>query len=112
MEASQCVKVQPAVLRQALTGKLHTTANCYWRLGKGTIKISWQDLETAKDARLKKQSRRIIQYDMSGKMMKEYPSLVEASKATGAAPANIREVATGKRKSAKGYLWKYADEMN
>jgi hypothetical protein len=107
-EASRRVKVQPVVLWQALTGKLHTTAGCYWRLGKGKAKINMHELESAKQLRLQKQSRRIIQYDMSGNKINEYPSLVEAEKATGAAPANIRKAATGKIKSAKGYLWKYA----
>jgi len=111
-EASKCAKVQPYVLARALTGKLHTTADCYWRLGKGKVRLSWQELERTDDMQLKKRSRRIIQYDMSGRMRKEYPSLVEASKATGAAPANIRKVAKGEIKSAKGFLWKYADEMN
>jgi hypothetical protein len=110
-DASRKVKVQPSILRQALTGKLHTTADCWWRLGKGKAKINVHELERAKQMQLQKRSRRIIQYDMSGNKMKEYPSLVEAEKATGAAPANIRKVATGKTQSANGYVWKYADEM-
>jgi hypothetical protein len=110
-DASRRVKVEPAILWKALTGKLHTTGDCYWRLGKGKAKINMQELERAKQMQLQKRLRGVIQYDMSGNKMKEYPSLVEAEKATGAAPANIRKVATGKIKSAKGYLWKYADEM-
>jgi len=49
----------------------------------------------------------IIQYDMTGTIIKEYPSIAEADRITGVKHSNIKRVLYGKTKQAGGYIWKY-----
>ena len=48
----------------------------------------------------------VSQYTMEGKLVKTYPSLAEAAKATGISYNNIREYSCGKRRPCGGYIWR------
>lgn len=50
--------------------------------------------------------KKIKQYDISGKLIKTYESMTQASKETGIPESNICCVANGKRKTAGHYIWK------
>lgn len=52
----------------------------------------------------------IIQYTKDGVFVAEYQSLKEACEHTGANAGSISCVCTGKRKTANGFIWKYAQE--
>ena len=49
----------------------------------------------------------ILQFDLNGKLLKEWNSLISASKKLGIGIGNITLVAQGKRKTTGGYIWKY-----
>lgn len=56
------------------------------------------------------QMRRVIQMDMEGNFIAEYPAVKKAAKAVGIRfPEAITMCCSGKNKSAYGYKWKYAD---
>ncbi len=52
-------------------------------------------------------SKKIGQYSMDGKYIKEYASLKDAEEETGIFKSNISKVCSGKLKSAGGFIWKY-----
>lgn len=52
-------------------------------------------------------SRAVIQMDLFGNFIQEFPSMADAQRA-GFSQGNISSVISGKRKSHKGYLWAFA----
>ena len=62
------------------------------------------------------QSKRILQYDKNGNFIKEYPSINEAARQLGKesvhGATNISMCARGITKTAYGYIWKFADDIN
>lgn len=61
-------------------------------------------------------SKRILQYDKNGNFIKEYPSAHEAARQLGKISVhgyqNILTCAWGKTKTAYGYIWRFADELD
>jgi len=57
-----------------------------------------------------KMSRPIIQLTIDGEFIAEYYGVTEASQKTGIHRQNISEVLNGRRKHARGFLWKYKDK--
>ena len=51
----------------------------------------------------------VIQMDTDGNVIKEWPSAREADRETGASYQNIYKCCRGKRKTAGGYMWRYAE---
>ena len=54
-------------------------------------------------------TRKIIQYDLEMNKVKEFNSIVEASKELNIGKSNIRGVLTNSRKTAGGFIFKYLD---
>lgn len=54
----------------------------------------------------KKLSKPVLQYDLDGNLIKEWPSAAEAGR-NGFNHNHISECCRGKLKSHKGYIWKY-----
>lgn len=52
-------------------------------------------------------AREINQYDLNGKFIRKYKSINQAKQETGI--CKISQVCLGKRKTAGGFIWKYAD---
>ena len=51
--------------------------------------------------------KKIIQYDLSGDFIKEWPSIISASKELNIGSNNISMCCSGKYKTCGGYIWKY-----
>jgi hypothetical protein len=51
----------------------------------------------------------VVQYSFDGKFITSWPSIASA-KRDGYDPAGISMCCSGKRKSANGYIWRYAGE--
>ena len=54
-------------------------------------------------------TRKIKQYNLDGILIKEFNSIVEASKEMGVSKGTIGGVLLGHRKTSAGFIWKYAD---
>lgn len=54
-------------------------------------------------------TRKIGQYNLEGNLIKEFESIVSASKELNTSKSNIRGVLSKNRKTAKGFIWKYLD---
>lgn len=55
-------------------------------------------------------SRKIVQFDANMNKIKEFPSIVSASKELNTAKSNIRGVLINNRKTAKGFIFKYLED--
>lgn len=78
-----------------------------WNKGlRGIVKLSPEARKRISDTRRRKV---ILQYSMNNVFIRQWPSLVEASRALGIAVSSISSCCTGRIKSAGGYIWRYDD---
>ena len=87
--------------------KLHREIHS--KCGKIVGKITGGN-EAAKEAVKEKCSKPILQFTKSGEFMKEWPSLRDTYRQLGIPHKNICHCLKGHRKSAGGYIWRYAHE--
>jgi hypothetical protein len=59
---------------------------------------------------VKKNSRKVGQYDLENKLIKEFDSITEAAKELNISDKHIGSVCRGNKKTAYGFIWKYTDE--
>lgn len=64
--------------------------------------------EATKKAIGEANSKKILQFTKSGEFIKEWPSAIEVSRQLGISQSGICRCCNGIRKSACGYVWKYA----
>ena len=57
-----------------------------------------------------KPKKSVLQFTKDGKLVKEYPSIMEAERQTRINSKNISQCCLGKRHSAGKYLWKFKEE--
>lgn len=65
--------------------------------------------EANSSAATKKIGRSVIQMDKDGNIVAEYETITLAAANVGASTKVIRDCATGKQRTAAGFVWKYAD---
>lgn len=53
-------------------------------------------------------AQKVLQLDKSESLIQEFPTMTEASKATGVSVSKISAVCRGERKTAGGYIWRFA----
>lgn len=64
----------------------------------------------SKEQQEKKPVGRIVQqYDKDGNLIAAYPTVTAAAEALGISTKVIRDAASGKQRTAGGYVWKYGD---
>lgn len=80
------------------------------KMGKKRGKFSQEVVEHMKRAQAARQRRNVRQYTKDGVYLKQWDSVRCASRALQIADTNIYFACKGKRNSAGGFLWKYADE--
>lgn len=59
---------------------------------------------------IKKRNKVILQYSLSGELVKEHSSIAEACLELGVSHTSISKCCRGQRKSAGGFIWKYKEE--
>lgn len=71
-------------------------------------------IERARFGAGRKKSRPILQFDLEGKQLNEYPSIAAASKGSGVRREYISRCCrlTNDTKSSGGYIWKYGAVKN
>lgn len=89
------------------------------KLKQGTIN-GWCDYDGEKAKRqaqlengqrvVETMSKAVIQLDIDGNFINKYPSIQQAQRETGY--SHIWDCINGKRKTAGGYQWRYADDCN
>lgn len=74
------------------------------------FKTGLMDNAIKKLAERKIRAKKVNQYDKSGNFVQTFSSCVEASKKIKASNFNISACCRGIRKTAGGYIWKYAED--
>lgn len=71
---------------------------------------------TAKERRAKKirgreseKRKAVLQYDLNGNFVAYYPAITIAASELGCSTTEISSVCNGKRRTARGFIWKYED---
>lgn len=59
-----------------------------------------------------KKSKPVQQFDKHGKLIATFPSIIEASRQTEISDGSICQCCNGRRKSAGGFVWRYAPGEN
>ena len=79
---------------------------------KTTIRNYLKKYDLYEDFKLKYDfhALKVIQYDINGNKLKEFPSLTDAAEFVGlTSTSSIAKCCKGKRRSAGGYLWRYKE---
>lgn len=90
------------VVSKCCNGKLNSYKGLIFTYEKEKINL---------DCDMRRYNREVICYDLEMNFICKYSSATEASKITNIPYQNIRRCCIGSRKTAGGYIWKYADEV-
>ena len=74
-----------------------------WRYADDTEKVGKVSIRNRK---------KVYQYTLDGRFIGEYISVAQASRETNIGCTDIAKCARGQFKTAGGYIWKYADEVD
>lgn len=101
IEASEATGIAFGNISAVCLGDNKTSFGYVWRF-KG------DDFNKFKIENNIKTKKKVVQYTMDRKYVNEYPSISDAWRETGIDYRNISAVCNGNRKSANGYIWKFA----
>lgn len=107
--------VSQSAITNACNGTTKSSGGFMWRYYSDVqsvedLSISWKKAKVS-SIDTWHSSRPVIQYDLNGNFIQEYPSCAAAAKAVGMSqPSGISRACSGIRKTAKGFLWKYKNE--
>ena len=99
--------VNKKTLKATLNGKQQSGGGYIWRYKEDYIKNPVVKIEKKKPITTKPQGKPIVQLDLEGNFIAEYPNIREAKDKFGGA---IGECAKGKVKEASNYRWVYKHE--
>lgn len=102
-------------LREANTGKSHPLSEkakekAIQNIKHHQFRKGHAPSEKAMQTLREKNSRRVIQWDLSGAKIKEYASITEASRLNGLTVNAVGNCVRGYTLTTNGYFWTYADE--
>lgn len=99
-EAGRAVQGKGSNIIKVLQGKINVAYGYRWSLTK-------EDRLEPIFSNYTGSSKIISQYDLNNNLIKVYPSVHAAAEALGKSQGTISMAATGRRKTAYGYIWKY-----
>lgn len=97
-----------ANISQCLCGNRNIACGFQWKYYTGVNKINPYSKKTRDYS---KQYKKVCQYDINGILLNIYESIREAEKITNVDHSMISRCCKNKQKTAGGYIWKYADEI-
>ena len=83
--------------------------NLEWCSFEYNINFGTRNIRSSESKINGKKSKAILQYDLQGNFIKEWPSISEIHRQLGFASSNISACCKGRFKSMYGYIWKYKD---
>lgn len=104
-QASQSTNIAICNISQACLGKAKTAGNFQWKYCMPKQKII-KNIQPITKEQLKG-CKKTIQYDKQNNFIAQYQSLTEASLQTGFSIQGISACCLGKKKTYKGFIWKY-----
>lgn len=111
-EAARYVGITTTQISTCLAGKLITTAGFIWVENiPGHEKIVIEKQRQLKKRHLNSlQPQPVLQFNLNGKFIAKYPSMVDASRKTGTSLIQIQLCAKGMIAYAKNWQWRSADD--
>ena len=73
--------------------------------------ITRERIRVVSEETRKKRYKPILQYTLSGELIREWSCAMDAQKALGINNSHIYDCARGERKTCGGYIWKYKNEV-
>ena len=106
-EAGEATGIRRGAINNAVRGRHLSIGGYVWRYGAGEKQLDLSGYyEKGKMDYKEKRGKKIAQYTLDGKLVKKYPSVMDAAKETGIAMSNISRTVNGYIKKSHGYLWK------
>jgi hypothetical protein len=96
-------------INSSCSGKSKTLYGYVWKFFDDVDKSNYSEIEPPK---FFEQSKKILQYDMSGLFIKEWNKISDINKDLGFKKVSIHRVCSGDRKSYKDFIWKYKENDN
>lgn len=115
-EAAKETRISLPMIRLCLKGVICSSGGFQWKkkeevssicLKKGEYKIS--PYPYGKKNKSQKETREILQFDLEGKFIKKYNSIVSAAQIVGNSPSTISGSLRDPKTAAYGFQWRYAD---
>lgn len=109
-DASRVLNVSKSSLTSAATNQGKKTCLGYqwmWVPDNGKIKEKIKSVKCRSEKISESKHKKIIQYTISGDIVKEWCSIKEASETLGLSHSHISACCKGKRASVGGYQWRY-----
>lgn len=94
-EAARCLNVQKQLIYKACWKQLKTAAGFQWRNDPTDIPVKTTF----------GQGKRIYQYDLDGNYIRDFPSIIAASKELNVDYNSFKKVLRGSQKTAGGFQW-------
>lgn len=88
----------------------NVVSNLEWCTCKYNINYGSHNERANKSKVNGKGSKAVLQFDLNGNFIKEYPSTSEIGRQLNFVISNISRCCNGLRKTANGYIWKYKNE--
>lgn len=110
-EASKKTGTQRSGICSCAKGKKKTSGGYIWRYQSDEIeeKITPPEPYKYNPLSANPRKRKINQFATDGEYIRTFESVSDASRITGKSKSQISAVARGERKTAGGYIWKYAE---
>ncbi len=106
-EAEQTTGIKKTQIQKVVHGHGITAGNYQWR--RVSINEAVADIASLTTKSHTSAPKPILQIDLNGTVLSEYPSISAAAKAVGVNSKSIREVLNGHQKTAGGFAWLYAE---
>lgn len=114
MEASRITGISPASISECARGNLVTAGGFQWRFKDDPLfKAREQDGEYAIKAAVRRKPRNaktILQFDLDGNFIREFPSISDARAALGFINAGFNRCISGKCLTAAGFQWRMKND--
>lgn len=107
-DAEAATGVHSNALRAILKGESKSGKGFYFRKGYSPEWIDLSDYKYGKAAIGAKNSKKVNQFSLKGKLLKTHSSISEAAKSAKVHLSCITLCCKGKQKTSAGFLWKYA----
>lgn len=117
-EAEKQTGISNAHISECCNNKRNHAGNYLWRYKEEYEKVkmlkipNWEELrKKGGKATAAKYSKKVLQFTRQGEFIAEYPSAHEASRQTDIRQGHISQCCNNKRKSIKGYIFKFKEEV-
>lgn len=105
-EASKLTGISVSLIGSCVKGRIQSAGGYIWRYGNGPAKISTEWLNQKMKNYIQRKSKLISKYSLKGALIAVYPSIREASRATGIKHGSISACLAGRLESAWGFVWR------